>query len=315
MIFVKKPSVEKRPNPLRSNKRSHYFLRNRIFPYAMLLPAIVFFTIFVIYPFLKGIYVSFFDWNGLSAMKFVGLANYKFAFTDPSFWAAMKHTGLWVAVTTIGKNLLGFILAYIMCNQVFAKDFFRTVAYLPVTLSMVICGLLWTWIFNPSFGLLNEALRALGLENLIAGWLSDTKIALYSVMWVDIWQWAGFHMVLYLAGLQGIPRELYEAAAIDGSSRWQSFLHVTIPQLNSTIVVNVMMAVTGGFIYNYEAVSVMTKGGPANATEVALTYITKYAFTFYKYGRATAMTVVLVVITLIFGLIQVYTMTKDENYG
>ena len=288
--------------------------REKLFPYAMVAPSVILFTLFAVYPFIMGIYISFFRWNGLSAMEFVGTRNYSNVFIDGDYWSALKHTFFYAFFVTIGKNALGFILAKLMMNLVIAKGFFRTITYMPVTFSYVVCGMLWAWIFNPTFGLLNNFLSLIGADSLIMGWLSDPKVALYSVMWVDIWRWAGFHMVLYLAGLQAIPRDYYEAAEIDGAGAITKFFKITVPQLNSVIVLNVLMAVTGALVSNYDIVNVMTGGGPFGSTEVALTYIYRNAFEFYNLGKAGAMSVVLFVVTLIFGAVQIFSMTKDENY-
>jgi raffinose/stachyose/melibiose transport system permease protein len=209
---------------------------------------------------------------------------------------------------------IGFILAKLMMDLVFAKGFFRTITYMPVTFSYVVCGILWAWIFNPNFGLLNQFLTIVGADSLIQGWLSDPKVAIYSVIWVDIWRWAGFHMVLYLAGLQAIPKDYYEAAEIDGAGSITKFFKITVPQLNSVIVLNILMAVTGALVSNYDIVNVMTGGGPFGSTEVALTYIYRNAFSFYNLGKASAMSVILFAMTLVFGVVQVFSMTKDDNY-
>lgn len=289
-------------------------LKDRFFPYAMLAPSVILFTLFAVYPFILGIYISFFKWDGLSAMKFIGITNYLNLFTDAAYWDAIKRTFFYAFFVTVGKNIIGFLLAKLMMDLIFAKDFFRTITYMPVTFSYVVCGILWAWIFNPNFGLLNQFLNMVGAESLIKGWLSDPKVALYSVMWVDIWRWSGFHMVLYLAGLQAIPKDYYEAAEIDGAGAFSKFFKITIPQLNSVIVLNILMAVTGALVSNYDIVNVMTGGGPFGSTEVALTYIYRNAFNFYKLGKASAMSVILFAMTLVFGAVQVVSMTRDDNY-
>ena len=290
-------------------------LGDKLFPYLMVAPAVILFTAFVVYPFIRGLYISFFKWNGLSAMKPIGLKNYLNIFRDSDFWSAMRHTLYYALCVTILKNVLGFSLAMLMKKITRGKGFFRTIIYMPVTLSYVVCGMLWTWIFNPTFGLLNNFLALIGAEGLILGWLSDPKVALYSVMVVDAWRWAGFHMVLYLAGLQSIPQEYYEAAEVDGANAFNRFWHITVPQLNSVIVLNVLMAVTGAMVSNYDIVNVMTDGGPFGSTEVAMTYIYRTAFEFSNLGKASAMSIVMFLATLVFGLLQISTMTRDENYG
>ena len=288
---------------------------NRIFPYIMCAPAIIIFTMFVMIPFFYGIYISFHSWNGLSAMTWNGVKNYIFTFQDDVFLEALGHTFIYAVLVTVLKNVTGLLLAILVRKKFRGRTAFRVAIYLPVTFSYVVIGVLWSWIFNPTFGLLNNFLEVIGADFLIQGWLSDPKIALYSIIFVDVWRWCGFHMILYLAGLQGIPQDLYEAAALDGANARQRFRYITVPQLNSTLVINVLMALTGAFISNYDIVNVMTGGGPFNSTEVALTYIMKTALTLNNMGKACAMSVILFLIVLVFGFIQMRTMSRDENYA
>ncbi len=240
---------------------------SKSFSYLMVLPAVLLFTLFAVYPFVEGIKLGFYRSDGLSPMTFIGMENYVNILHDEQYWSALKNTFLYAVVTTIAKNLLGLVLAMVMMKITHGKGFFRTITYMPVTFSYVVCGILWLWIFNPNFGLLNNFLRLIGADGLVMGWLSDSRIAIYSVMAVDIWRWAGFHMVLYLAGLQAISKDYYEAADIDGAGFFSKFFRITVPQLNSVIVLNVLMAVTGALVSNYDIVNVMTDGGPYGAKE------------------------------------------------
>jgi len=296
-----------------NNKKKIKF--DSIFPYIMCLPAIAFFTIFVVYPFLKGFWISFHRWDGLSEMKWIGLKNYKFVISDSVFWLSMKNTFVYAIVVTIVKNIFGLLLAMLLIKKIFCRSLFRVSVYMPVTFSYVVIGVLWSWIFNPSFGILNNFLSGIGADSLIQGWLSDPNVALFSVSWVDIWKWTGFHMVLYMAGLQGISKEYYEAAEIDGANAATQFRHITLPLLNSTLVVNLLLSLTGAFVSNYDIVNVMTGGGPFHSTEVALTYTVTTAFKFSALGKANAMTMILFVFVLVFGLLQVKVMTKDDIYN
>ncbi len=287
---------------------------NTIFPYCMTAPAIILFILFVIAPFLYGLYTSFFRWDGLSEMQYIGTQNYSYVLNDGNYWSALGNTFKYAIVITIFKNGLGLGLAMLLVKQVRGKGLFRTALYMPVTFSYVVIGVLWTWIYNPTFGILNGFLSKVGLGGLIQGWLSDPNIALYSVAWVDIWKWIGFHMVLYLAGLQAVPNELYEAADIDGAGPLQKFWSVTLPQINGILVVNVLLAITGAFVNNYNLVNVMTAGGPFGSTEVALTYAVKTAFDYRNVGKANAMSMILFAIIFVIGFLQFKVMTKEENY-
>lgn len=288
---------------------------DKVFPYLMCLPALLLFCTFVLYPFFQGFVSSFHKWDGLSEMKWMGLRNYENIMKDTLFWNAMKNTFLYAVLVTVFKNVFAVLVALFLVKKVLpGRTLCRTAVFLPVTLSYVVIGVLWMWIFNPNFGLLNPLLNALGLGGLIRGWLSDPNVAFYSVIWVDIWKWVGFHMVLYIAGLQGISHDFYEAAAIDGANSWQRFWKITVPQLNSTIFTNILMSITGAFTSNYALVNVMTGGGPNNSTEVAATYIVKTGIKYVNLGKANAMTFVLFIFVLAFGIIQLKTISRDDNY-
>lgn len=285
------------------------------FPYFMCLPAIVLFFIFVILPFFTGMYTSLFKWDGYSDMKWNGIKNYIYVLRDGVFWQAIKNTFVYAILVTVFKNIIAFALASILVKKFIGRTVFRTGLYLPVTLSYIVIGVLWVWIYNPTFGLLNSFLQTVGLDNLIVGWLSDAKYAMYSVVAVDVWKWIGYHMVLYISGLQGIPAELYEAAEIDGANGISKLFKITIPMLNSTIVVNILMSITGAFVSNYDIVNIMTGGGPFHSTEVSLTYIMTTAFKYSAVGKANAMSIVLFIIVFIFGFVQLKLMSKEEHYN
>jgi ABC-type sugar transport system permease subunit len=172
-------------------------------------------------------------------------------------------------------------------------------------MSFVVIGLLWSWIYNPTFGLLDAGLRAVGLEALTRPWLSDPATALWAIIAVDIWKWTGFHMVLYLAGLQTIPRDLYEAATIDGAGRWRQLLDVTLPMLAPVTFVNVLLALNGAFVRNFDLVYVMTGGGPNHQTEVVLTHMVAEAFRQGNLGYSAAMGYVLFAIVAIISAVYI----------
>ena len=284
------------------------------FPYLMCLAAVVLFTLFVVLPFAVGVYTSFFKWDGFSDMKFNGLKNYLYVFQDDIYWKAIKNTFVYAILVTVLKNVIAFFLASILVKNFFGRTFFRTAIYIPVTLSYIVIGILWVWIYNPTFGLLNSFLSAVGLDQLILGWLSDARVALFAIIAVDVWKWIGYHMVLYIAGLQAVPKDLYEAAEIDGAGPLAKLRYVTLPMINSTIVINVLMSITGAFVANYDIVYIMTDGGPYHSTEVSLTYIMKTAFTDYNFGKANAMSVILFLMVLVFGFIQLKFMSHEDVY-
>jgi raffinose/stachyose/melibiose transport system permease protein len=285
-----------------------------LFPYFMCAPALVLFITFVIVPFCQGIFISLFRWDGLSAMKWIGVNNYKFVLADVVFWGALKNTFVYAITVTVLKNIFGLALAIILVKKVFCRNMFRTVVYMPVTFSYIVIGVLWSWVYNPQFGILNALLSALNCQQLIGGWLSDPNIALFSIAQVDIWKWTGFHMVLYLGGLQNIPHDYYEAASIDGANKIRQFLHITVPQLNGSIVANVLLSMLGAFTSNYDLVKIMTGGGPYHSTEVMSTYMISTGVEFSAMGKANAISVLLFLCVFTFGFLQIKLMTRDSNY-
>lgn len=280
--------------------------------YWMIIPALILYVVLVIYPMFKGLYISFHRWDGLSEMKWIGLDNYRFVFADKIFWQAIKNSFVFAIGVTLVKNILGLFLALVVNQELRGRTFFRAAAFMPVTFAFVVIGVLWSWIYNPTFGLINNLMQALGLGSLIQGWLSNPKIALFSVMVVDIWKWTGFHMVLFLAGLQGISKEYYEAAEIDGAGMFRKFFHITVPLLGQVTAVSVIMSMVGAFVGNYDVVYVMTGGGPFHSTEVALTWIVNTTFRYAQVGKANAMSMILFVFVAIFGLAQFYFMTRNK---
>jgi len=278
----------------------------------MCIPAVVLVGGLIFYPLLRGGWISLHQWDGLSAtMTWNGARNYQNVVNDATFWQAIRNTFVFAVGVTVAKNVIGLVLAVLLNQKLRGRGLFRTATFVPVMMSYVAVGILWSWIFNPNFGLLDAFLRSIGLESLIQGWLSDPSIALYSVIAVDIWKWTGFHVVIILAGLQTIPGELLEAAAIDGASRLQSFWRVTLPLLVPVLSFSILMSLTGAFVSNYDLVKVMTGGGPSHSTEVALTWIVSTAFTHFNVGKANAMSMILFALVAVVGAVQVRVMMRN----
>jgi ABC-type sugar transport system permease subunit len=263
------------------------------------LPALILYLIFMVYPFFQSIYFSFTSWNGVTAVKeWVGLANYYELIGDDLFWLSLQHTVIWVIVGTIAPIAIGMLLAILLWRRPKGFTLFRTFYFMPQVLSAVVIGIVWNWIYNPIFGILNESLDAFGLEDLSRGWLGDPDVALYAVLIAAIWATIGLCFVIFLAGLQNVSKDLLEAATVDGANAWQRFWNVTVPQLASVINVVVALLLIGGFSV-FDIIFVMTGGGPANATEVLATYTYKEAFTQNNVGYASTLSVVITVISLI----------------
>ena len=218
-----------------------------------------------------------------------GLDNYVQLLHDRIFLGALRNNLVFVASVLVLKNVLGLALALLLNRAIFGRAAIRAAVFIPVTMSFIAIGLLWSWIYNPVFGLLNAALDAVGLGMLKQSWLGDARIALYSIIAVDVWKWLGFHAVIYLAGLQTIPPELYEAATMDGAGRFQRFLRITLPLMMPIVFINTLLGLSGAFVRNFDIVYVLTKGGPNHATEVALTYMMSKAFQDGAVSYAAAM--------------------------
>ena len=267
--------------------------------FLFVLPAFALYAVFMIYPFLQSIYFSFTDWNGVLPEKnFVGLANYRRMLGDALLWTSLWHTVIWVVIGTIGPLVVGLLLAVLLWRRPRGFTLFRTAYFMPQVLSSVVIAIVWGWIYNPVFGILNKALDAVGLNDVSRGWLGDPDVALYAVLVAAIWATIGFVFVIFLAGLQNVSKDLLEAATIDGANTWQRFWNVTVPQLAGVLNVGIAFLLIGGFSV-FDIVFVMTGGGPANATDVLATYTYKEAFTQNNVGYASAIAVVITVISLI----------------
>ncbi|MDP9356143.1 MAG: sugar ABC transporter permease [Chloroflexota bacterium] len=281
--------------------------------YLFLLPSFVLYAVFMIYPFIQSIYLSFTDWNGATAVKnFVGLDNYRRLFNDGLLWTALRHNIIWVVIGTIAPMVIGLLLAVLLGNRPRGFTLFRTVYFMPQVLSPVVIALVWGWIYNPVFGILNKGLDAVGLESLSRGWLGDPTFALYAVLAAAIWAETGFVFVIFLAGLQNVSRDLLEAAMIDGANAWQRFWNVTVPQLANVINVVTALLLIGGFSV-FDIIFVMTQGGPANATEVIATYTYKEAFTQNRVGYAATLSLVITAISLIASIVFIRLRERGES--
>lgn len=287
--------------------------RARLEPYLWVAPAVIVFFIFTLLPLLVGLWLSFVSWDGLAAVRPVGLANYADVLRDNTFWQAIQHNAIYAAGTVVGKVVLALALAVLLNQTLPGRAIFRTALFLPVVLSFIVVGLLWSWIYNYNFGLANGLLTTLGLGSLKQDWLGNSSLALGALIVVDIWKWFGFHMVINLAGLQSIPPEMYEAARIDGANSWQLFRRITIPLLQPVTMINVTLATLGAFNV-FDLVYVMTEGGPANSTNVAMMDIYLQAFQFYRFGYASAMSFVLLILVSIISLGILRVMNRERYF-
>ncbi|MBC7624819.1 MAG: sugar ABC transporter permease [Aeromicrobium sp.] len=285
-----------------SKSASPHIAGNPLTPYLFLVPACVVLATFVLYPALKAVYLSFTNFNMIREAEFVGFANYINVWRDPFFWAALKNTLLYMVIVVPVLVVAPIFLAALVNKHIPGIAFIRAAIYLPVITSLVISGLIWKWVYEEQ-GILNYVLLASGITTDPVAFLTDPANALFSVMAVTIWSGMGYYMVIYLAGLQSIPRHLYEVAEVEGVSAWQQMIHITIPLLRPSIaVVTVMSSIAAMKVF--EEVYVMTQGGPMDSTKTLVYYLYESAFSEFEMGYASAIGVVLFVLTLVFSLIN-----------
>ena len=283
-------------------KATRLGLEHPMLPYLFLIPACAIVGMFVVYPALEAIMLSFTNFNMITAPSAVGLANYRALWHDPFFWSALRNTLLYLVVVVPVLVLLPIFLALLVNRALPGITVFRAALYLPAITSLVISGLVWKWVYEEK-GILNYLLIASGLTNDPVAFLTDPNHALFSVMAVTVWSGMGYYMVIYLAGLQSIPRHLYEVAEVEGVSAWQQIWHITIPLLRPSVaVVTVMSSISAMKVF--EEVYIMTQGGPLDSSKTLVFYIYQSAFEDFEMGYASAVGVVLFAITLVFSLIN-----------
>ncbi|HVK03124.1 MAG TPA: sugar ABC transporter permease [Armatimonadaceae bacterium] len=274
-------------------------------------PWLLGFLIFTAGPMLTSLYLSFCKYD-LHTLQFVGAKNYEVLLTrDPLFWKSLTNTALYV-LFSVPIGLTGSLLIALLLNQkVKGIALFRTAFYLPSLVPAVASALVWAWVFHPDSGILNYALSKLGIDG--PAWLMDPKTALPSLIIMSLWGIGGGRMIIFLAGLQGISDELYEAAALDGAKGWTIFRNVTLPMLSPTIFFNSVLGIIGSFQV-FTSAYIMTGGGPDNATLMYVLYLYNNAFRFFKLGKASAMAWILFAILLVFTVIQFKQASKWVYY-
>jgi len=284
------------------------------YPLYFVLPALLIYLVFVIFPGVAGIGYAFTDWNAYrSDVNFVGLENFRKIFSADEFYLFfLKNTLIFTFLTIVFKTVFALALALLLNSGVKRlAHFYRMVIFLPAILPTLIVALIFKSILHPSTGVLNEFLRSIGLDVLAQRWLVDPSIALYSIIGVDTWKGIGYIMVILLAGLQSIPKDYYEAAELDGASAWQRLRFITIPMLMPAIAVVTALNVLYG-LRVFDIVYALTNGGPGYATEVVYTVIFK-AFSQGNYGLGTALSTVLLVILLFAGYFVIRLLDRDPN--
>jgi raffinose/stachyose/melibiose transport system permease protein len=268
-----------------------------------LLPALLVYLLFTFLPILETIRSSFYQWDGFSQNKvWIGLGNYVELFSDPKFHNALRNNLIFVIFYSIIPILIGLFLASMLSRRpIPGFAFFRTALFLPQVISMVVVGVIWRWMFNPTFGPINSLLRQIGLDVFAISWLGDFTWALPAVGSIGTWVQYGFCMVLFLAGMQHIQDEYYEAASLDGANTFKQFIHITVPGLRSEIAVALVTTIIAA-LRVFDLVYTTTKGGPGETTMVTGFLIYRAAFTNNRIGYAAAIATVLTLIILVISL-------------
>jgi raffinose/stachyose/melibiose transport system permease protein len=283
----------------------------RLLPWLFLAPALLIYSVVVVYPMVYSSYLSLFRWDGVSPTKvFVGLENYLLLLTQNEvFWIALKNNAVWLIFALLLPTSIGLGFALLLNAKFRGSHIFRSIFYFPSVLSLAVVGLIWTWIYHPDLGVLNQALIAGGLKAFTRNWLSDPNIALYPVIVAATWNAVGLPMLLFLAGLQTIPEELNEAAKIDGAGPVGRFIHVTFPMLRETTLI--VLAITAiNALKAYDIIYAMTNGGPANRTQLLSTWMYFLTYNYNTVGQGTAIAVILFLLTLIFAIPYIRFMTR-----
>lgn len=275
--------------------------QRKILGYFFLIPIVVLLTTFMFYPIVKSFVMSFTNWSGMTDdWKWVGFNNYIRIFTQmPEYWRAMKVNVIYALIATAVQLTLGFIMAVMVINmRPRWQNFYKIALYLPVIIPAAAISVMWRYIYTPEYGLINQFLRAVGLEELCRAWTADPDTAMGAVIVTNTWRYAGFTMVLYYVAMLDIDKEILESAEIDGANRWNLIRHFYLPLTRGTTEINLILTITG-CLRAFDIFYLLTAGGPGTNTKVVSMWIMETAFQSYKYGRALAMSIVLFLIVVL----------------
>lgn len=284
-------------------------IKNRILPYLMVSPYLIHLTLFILFPVVFSIILTFHNWNIISPMEFVGFDNFVRLFQDRLFWKAITNTLVFLLVHIPLQIVVALALAYLLNRKLFISGFFRAAFFLPVVISGVVITILWQQLLSYDSGVLNKILLDIGLGKV--GWLSNKNLAMTSIAIMATWKNVGLYVILFLIGLQTVPTAYYEAADVEGASSWQKFRHITLPSINPTIFMVSILSTIGGFSLFIEPY-VMTGGGPLNSTLSAMLYIYKQAFEYYHMGYSATLGVFFAMIIMLVVVIQKYTIENED---
>lgn len=278
--------------------------RERLGGLMFLVPALLLFAVFVVYPIIYNIQASTLHWDGVNPGTFAGLDNYRQLLVDPIFHRTLINSALWIPLTIIPQGIMGLLLAVALNQKLRGSTVYRALFFIPAILSPVVVGIVWQRIMDPFNGVLTQIGKATGLEFLSNNYLSDPNLAIFAVIFVNVWMWTGFSMLFYLAGLQLIDTSVLEAARIDGANGLQTLVRIVFPLLKHTTLSLVLLGIIGS-LKTFELVYVMTEGGPNHASEMLPTFAFLAAFRLQSVGYASAISMVLLVIAVVSSLSMV----------
>ena len=277
-------------------------IANKKTPYLFLSGSLIIITVFKINPILVSLIMSFYKWDLVSNPVFIGTKNFIDLFKDKIFLLSVYNTFYYSLGTTVFSVIIGLVLALLLNKKwIKGKQLFRSLFFLPAICSMVAISMIWMWMFDPNYGFFNYLLQLVHLPQL--RWLSDPNMAMPSLILLAIWANIGYNMVLFIAGLQGIPAHLYEAAQIDGASHFRQLWHITLPLLNPVTFFVVTMQIIRSFQV-FSQIYVMTQGGPVNKTQVLVYYLYQNGFEWFKMGYASSISMILLLIVFLLTIIQ-----------
>ena len=295
--------------PPRTSSRRRWLNGESITALLFILPSLIGFTVFYAVPAVRGIWISFTNWDLLRPATFIGIENYVKLFNDPEFWNALKVTLYYVLLNIPLQTVLAMVIA-VMMSRLTKSMVVRAMIILPWLMPPVVVGLIWLWLLDPNLGIVNAALKALGLP--MIAFFGLPQWAMPTIAMINIWEYVGYTALLIFAGLQSIPGSVYEAASIDGASENQMFWKVTVPLLRPVLVFVVVTSVIGSFQI-FDTIAITTKGGPVNATKVINWYIYEQAFSRFNMGYATALSMVLFLILIFVSMVQMRLMRAGES--
>lgn len=271
------------------------FVRQRLWMMVYIVPCFIIIALFTYYPILQSVYYSFLDWNLTGAKKWIGLQNYSRLFADPYFLISLKNSFIFITASIIFQLGIALLLALLIYHKIRGGMVFRTIFFTPVVMSSVAVALMFWMVYEPSHGLLNSALNAVGLSSWTKQWLADPNTAFYYAIVPKIWHFVGLYVIIYFTGLVGIPEDVYESAAIDGARAFVRFFYITLPMMKEVMVMSIILISINTW-KSFEEIWVLTGGGPSHSTEIIGTYMVNRTFTTFQYGYGSSISTIILIV-------------------